>query len=77
MNTRQRTVTCIWDDDARVWYVAESDIPGLATEAATFEDMERKLITMIPELLSLNETVPPLDRVPFELITRKQESAAV
>ena len=64
------TVTCLWDEEAHVWYVAESDVPGLATEAETLEELERKLLVMIPELLELNEpgfTAP----VPFDLVARK------
>jgi hypothetical protein len=37
------SVKCDWDADARVWYVSETDIPGLATEAATVEAMTRIL----------------------------------
>jgi predicted RNase H-like HicB family nuclease len=75
MTTKTYTVTCLWDADARVWYVAETDVPGLATEAATVEDMERKLLSMIPELLELNDAARPPQPVPFELIARKHELA--
>jgi predicted RNase H-like HicB family nuclease len=75
MSTKSYTVACLWDDEARVWYVAETDVPGLATEAATLEEMERKLLQMIPELLELNNADQPRQRVPFELIARKQEFA--
>ena len=70
MATPRYTITCLWDDEARVWYVAESDVPGLATEADTVEEMERKLLVMIPELLELNEPgfAAP---VPFDLVARK------
>jgi predicted RNase H-like HicB family nuclease len=37
MSTKRYTVTCHWDEEAEVWYVAETDVPGLATEAATVE----------------------------------------
>ncbi len=67
------TVTCRWDEEARVSYVAESDVPGLATEAATVEDMDRKLLSMVPELLELNEP-GFLAPAPFELIARKQST---
>ena len=68
--THTYTVTCHWDDEARVWYVAETDVPGLVTEAATLEQLEQKLLVMIPELLELN--VPGFTApVPFELIARK------
>jgi len=75
MSTKSYTVACLWDDEAQVWYVAETDVPGLATEAATLEEMERKLLQMIPELLELNDADQPRQRVPFELIARKQEFA--
>jgi predicted RNase H-like HicB family nuclease len=75
MSTKSYTVACLWDDEAQVWYVAETDVPGLATEAATLEEMERKLLQMIPELLELNNADQPRQRVPFELIARKQEFA--
>ena len=75
MSTKSYTVACLWDDEAQVWYVAETDVPGLATEAATLEEMERKLMQMIPELLELNHADQPRQRVPFELIARKQEFA--
>ena len=70
MGEPQYTVTCHWDEEAHVWYVADSDVPGLATEAATLEEMERKLLVMIPEVLELNAPgfVAP---VPFELVARK------
>jgi len=67
------TITCRWDDEAGVWYVEESDVPGLATEAPTLDEMERKLLTMIPELLELNEPdyAPP---VSFEVIAHKRST---
>ncbi len=43
-----------WDEDAQVWYVAETDVPGLATEAATVEEVEDWLLRMVPELVAVN-----------------------
>lgn len=76
MNLKTYTVTCLWDSEAHVWYVADSDVPGLVTEAATVEEMESKLRRMIPELLELNESRESCREVPFELIARKREVAA-
>ena len=45
ISTKRYTVTCHWDEEAEVWYVAETDVPGLATEAATVEEMENKRCT--------------------------------
>ena len=44
-------VRVAWDDEAKVWYVEESDIDGLATEADTLEELRRKVPTMIQDLL--------------------------
>ena len=65
------TVTCRWDEAARVWYVDESDVPGLATEATTFEQLEQKLVVMIPELLELNLPDGPPEEIAFNLTAHK------
>ncbi|MGO9036931.1 MAG: DUF1902 domain-containing protein [Steroidobacteraceae bacterium] len=70
------TVTCEWDNEATVWYVSESNVPGLTAEAPTQESMEKLLDVRIPELLRLNR--PDLfsrdgpRHVPFDLHTRRQ-----
>lgn len=48
---RYAVVRIAWDHEAKVWYVEESDIPGLATEADTLEDMRRKVPVIIQDLL--------------------------
>jgi predicted RNase H-like HicB family nuclease len=75
MSTKTYTVTCHWDDDARMWYVADTDVPGLATEAATLDEMESKLTHMIAELLAVNAPLEPHQDVRFELIAHKRELA--
>jgi predicted RNase H-like HicB family nuclease len=47
-------VEAYWDPDAGVWVATSVDIPGLATEAETIEDLTHRLRTMIPELLEAN-----------------------
>jgi hypothetical protein len=47
-------VRAIWDDDAEVWVATTDDVPGLATEAATIEDLRAKIVVMIPELMVAN-----------------------
>jgi len=70
------TVQCAWDPEGRVWYASRTNVPGLATESPTVEAMTRKLRSLIPELLSLNEGVAAVD-VPVELLWRKQELISV
>jgi hypothetical protein len=63
MSTKRYTVTCHWDEEAEVGYVAETDVSGLATEAATVEEMEDKLLRMVPEVLALNGAPGPSEPV--------------
>lgn len=74
------TIHCEWDDEAGVWYVSESDVPGLAGEAPTIEDMDRLLRKRIPELISLN--MPDLDfraerEVPWDLVATRHSRVAL
>lgn len=43
-----------FDRDAGVWYVSQSDVPGLSTEASSFDLLCEKVLSMAPELLELN-----------------------
>ncbi len=49
-----------WDEEARVWFATSDEVMGLATEAATFEELLAKLDVVVPELLAENEEEPPL-----------------
>ncbi|MBF8273291.1 MAG: hypothetical protein HW380_2396 [Magnetococcales bacterium] len=67
-------IKAAWDPEAQVWYVENSDIPGLMTEAATLESLSEKIGTMIPELLRMND--PEFftrHRVPFRLVGERLE----
>ena len=46
-----------WDDDAKVWVATSADIDGLATEAATLEELRDKVLAMVGELAELNGLV--------------------
>ncbi len=43
-----------WDDEARRWWAESTDIPGLVTEAATFDELAARVMAVAPELLALN-----------------------
>jgi hypothetical protein len=49
------TVHAVWDDEAGVWAVTDSDVPGLTAEAPTMEELNSKLRERIPELIRLNQ----------------------
>jgi hypothetical protein len=52
--TQPLTIRCAYDPEAKVWYVAETDVPGLATEAASMDALEQRIQAVVPELLQLN-----------------------
>ena len=68
-------VHAFWDNEAGVWVASSDEVQGLATEAATSEELIQKLKVLIPELLALNGRTPS-NSVPFELLTRRFEIAA-
>ena len=47
-------VKAAFDREAAVWYVSDTDVPGLATEAASFDALCEKVLAIAPELLELN-----------------------
>ena len=50
-NTETIIVRADWDADAKVWVASiDDDILGLATEAATLEELRAKVLAMIDEL---------------------------
>ncbi len=77
MRTIELKIHAIRDSEAGVWYVDESDVPGLATEAETLEALAVKLKVMIPELLELNG-IPSADSdVPLELLIQSEQRIAI
>lgn len=43
-----------WDEEAKVWYVTHTDIPGLVAEADTPQAMIDLVSELVPELLEMN-----------------------
>jgi hypothetical protein len=44
----------LWDDEAKVWFVIETNVPGLTTGAPTREKLLEKLQVLVPEMLEEN-----------------------
>jgi hypothetical protein len=59
-----------WDGEAKVWVATSDDVPGLATEADTLEQLSTKLESMVPDLLDANG-FPENQDVPYELLARR------
>ena len=60
-------VKAIWDDEVSVWVATSEDVPGLVTEATTAEELEKKLLVLVPELLELNGGGCTVQDVPIHL----------
>ncbi len=54
MPHRLLLVRAYWDDMAGVWVATSDDVPGLVTEADTFEAVRDKVLSLIPELMADN-----------------------
>jgi predicted RNase H-like HicB family nuclease len=50
-------VSAFWDAEAEVWVAESEDVPGLATEAKSMEQLTCKLKQIVPELLVANHLV--------------------
>lgn len=68
-------IEAFWDSEALVWVATSEDVPGLVTEASTVEALTQKLREIIPELIVLNQVVPPgyVGSITFELTSHRQE----
>ena len=61
-------IEALWDGEAKVWVAEGVDVPGLCTEAATMEQLVKKLEVMVPEMLEANGLLPAgQSEVHFEL----------
>ena len=76
MKGRVVYVKAIWDEEAQVWVATSEDVPGLATEADTLEQLIKKLQVMIPELLKANGLVGNNEsEISFHLLSERTEVA--
>lgn len=57
-----------WDTEAGVWYIEDSNVPGLVAEAPTLEKMMALLRVRVPEMLEEN-SCPMQDEIPLRLLT--------
>lgn len=67
-------VVCQWDEKSQLWFVVESNVPGLSAEAPSKDEMVRVLDVIIPELMQLNSDDSSED-VPLELLFRKDQAS--
>lgn len=72
---RTLSVLAQWDAEAGVWAAASNDVPGLAAEAASLDELFRDLQLLIPELLELNGMADG-DSAPFQLVATNGKAGA-
>ena len=68
-------VNALWDDEVSVWVATSEQVPGLVAEADTAEELENKLMVMIPELLIENGLLTKdncKEGVPFHLLQERE-----
>ena len=65
-------IDAFWDDEAGVWVASARDGIGLATEAETIEELQRRLAIIVPDLLGEDHDGP----FEIELITRSHQIVA-
>jgi predicted RNase H-like HicB family nuclease len=68
---RHAIVRAAWDDEAGVWYVEESDIPGLATESETLDGLRQRIRDIIPDLLEDADDRP--EAIELDIIAHAHE----
>ncbi len=69
-------VKAAFDEDAGVWFVESSDLPGLNAEAPSVEELLRKVEVAAADLLEEGDASFDLD-VPIELVAHASARARV
>jgi len=66
------------DSESGVYYVAESNVPGLHAEADSLDEMRDTIFELAPDLLLANGVIKPPNHdieVPLELVMRERLKA--
>ena len=66
-----------WDEEAGVWYVSDTDFPGLAAEAPSERDLVKRIRALVPELYELNRHLfgePSLEVIPLRMTSSRLET---
>jgi Domain of unknown function (DUF1902) len=52
--TKQLAITVAYDEANKIWYVAETELPGLCAETTTLDEMKNVIDDLAPDLLETN-----------------------
>ena len=69
--------TISWEGEVEVWYVSNTDFPGLVAEADTQRELVRKIHQLVPELLEANRHLfdkAISETIPLQLISSRLEA---
>ena len=69
--------TVDFDSEAEVWFVRETTLPGLRTEASSLDNLVAKLRIMVPDLLAaIRDSGEASDaEIPFDVILHTKTQA--
>lgn len=71
MRNRSIIVRAEWDDEAKVWVATSADIAGLAVEAATQDELQRKVRAALEDLIELNGFDSDLPEIPVHVMSEQ------
>jgi hypothetical protein len=52
--SRNISIRTFWDDDAKVWIVTSSDVPGLVIEADSWLSAIQEIELVLPDLIEMS-----------------------
>ena len=64
-----------WDDEGKVWIATSDDIDGLVLESESFDELMRRVMEAVPELVALNH-LPVRPSVRFSVDRREKVAFA-
>jgi len=62
-----------WDDEVHVWIATSDDVPGLVLEHGSLDVLMDRVKLAVPELLELNEVLPPISDIALLYTTQRLE----
>ena len=65
------------DEEAGVWYVSDTNFPGLVAEAASERELQDKIRELVPELYELNRNLfdePAVEAIPLRMMSSRLET---
>jgi predicted RNase H-like HicB family nuclease len=68
------TVYAKWDSEAGVWTAFSDDIPGLVTEAQSWDELKERLRAAAAELIQLNNVKIDRDGGELHIVTDERVS---